>query len=418
MPKQIFAPITKVDTVNRIVYGVAALEEVDKSKEIMDYEGSKKYFEKWSLNIKKASGGKSVGNVREMHKPIAAGKLNEITFDDDNKRIEVASKVVDDSTWAKVEEGVLTGYSIGGEYVKKWKDTIHKGVKRYIVDPNEISLVDNPCMYGATFDVVKADGSHVTKTFVGGEAIKQYWSCSTEDCDAFHLTKEEAVSCDTVSKSAPDDEEDEEIPGTGEDEEVKKSLYDVSSLASTLSSAKWIVPTSDKAKAKFAKGMKALAEALVLLTKDEAEAITNDLATNGVTKGEGSMSEDAKKEEVVKFDEEALTQRVVKAVGASIADVIKASVKEAIDEAMEPVNEQIEVIGGAVEKMAGLPKPSKAVVKSADRAKAADGDDEGDEEEEEKPKKVVKTANVDDLVGEMREALSNPISIRKLHGAD
>ena len=49
-----------------------------------------------------------------MHAPIAAGKLTDIAFDDDAKRITVAAKIVDDDEWRKVQEGVYTGFSQGG----------------------------------------------------------------------------------------------------------------------------------------------------------------------------------------------------------------------------------------------------------------------------------------------------------------
>jgi len=57
-----------------------------------------------------------------MHGPVAAGKLTDIAFDDDAKRITVAAKIVDDDEWRKVQEGVYTGFSQGGRYVKRWPD--------------------------------------------------------------------------------------------------------------------------------------------------------------------------------------------------------------------------------------------------------------------------------------------------------
>lgn len=96
-----------------------------------------------------------------MHGKIAAGKLTDISFDDDNKRIEVAAKIVDDDEWAKVREGVYSGFSQGGRDVKRWPDA-ETGLVRYTADPNEISLVDLPCLPDATFEVVKA-GAFVEK---------------------------------------------------------------------------------------------------------------------------------------------------------------------------------------------------------------------------------------------------------------
>src|SRR6202012_464498 len=116
--------------------------------------GQKPYFEKGSAKAATSTGGKSFGAVRVMHTPIAAGKLTDIAFDDDAKRITVCAKVVDDDEWRKVQEGVYTGFSQGGRYVKRWADP-DTGLTRYTAEPHEISLVDLPCVPEATFDVVK-----------------------------------------------------------------------------------------------------------------------------------------------------------------------------------------------------------------------------------------------------------------------
>lgn len=157
----IFVPLTKVDEENRLVYGVVAEEVLDNSGEMFDYEKSKPYFQKWSLNAEMTSGGLSKGNLRAMHGKVAAGKLTDLGFDDDNRRIECCAKVVDDNEWAKVLEGVYTGFSMGGRYAEKWVEKIdgRGDVKRYAGDPTEISLVDKPCIPTATFQLIKADGA-------------------------------------------------------------------------------------------------------------------------------------------------------------------------------------------------------------------------------------------------------------------
>ena len=156
---QMFIPITKVDAVQRLVYGVATAEVEDRAKEICDYASTKPYYEKWSDGIAKTTGGKSLGNIRAMHGKVAAGKVTAINFNDDARQIEICAKVVDDAEWNKVLEGVYSGFSQGGAYVRRWADPANKGVFRYTADPNEISLVDLPCVDIATFDCIKADGS-------------------------------------------------------------------------------------------------------------------------------------------------------------------------------------------------------------------------------------------------------------------
>jgi hypothetical protein len=178
----LFLPLAKVDLDRRLVTGVATAETPDRSGEIFDYASSKPYFEKWSAEAAAASGGKSLGAVRAMHTPIAAGKLTDLAFDDNAKRITVVAKIVDDDEWRKVQEGVYTGFSQGGRYVKRWADP-NSGLTRYTADPHEISLVDLPCVPDATFDVVK-DGMVEKRSFASrAEAIDPV-NAGDDDCDA------------------------------------------------------------------------------------------------------------------------------------------------------------------------------------------------------------------------------------------
>lgn len=159
---RLFVPILKVDAVQRMVYGTAADESTDHTKEVFDYESSKPLFQAWSANFEKLTDGKSLGNVRAMHGKVAAGKVTELGLDDARKAVDVATKIVDDDEWRKVEEGVYTGFSIGGSYVKKWKDG---ELTRYTANPSEISLVDLPCNPGATFSFIKSEGVEELRKF-------------------------------------------------------------------------------------------------------------------------------------------------------------------------------------------------------------------------------------------------------------
>ncbi len=150
-----FIPFAKLDVEQRMVYGAATAEAEDLAGEICDYASSKPYFQEWSAKFAEASGGKSLGNLRAMHGKIAAGKVTAIDFDDAGKRIMIAAKVVDDDEWRKVEEGVYTGFSQGGKYVRRWPDEASPQLIRFTAQPSEISLVDLPCLPGATFSVVK-----------------------------------------------------------------------------------------------------------------------------------------------------------------------------------------------------------------------------------------------------------------------
>jgi hypothetical protein len=164
---ELFLPLLKVDLDKRLVSGVATAELPDRSGEICDYASSKPFFERWSSEALAASGGRSMGAVRAMHGKVAAGKLTDIAFDDEGKRIIVAAKIVDDDEWRKVQEGVYTGFSQGGRYVKRWPDE-ETGLIRYTAEPQEISLVDLPCLPDATFEVVK-DGVVENRVFTASE---------------------------------------------------------------------------------------------------------------------------------------------------------------------------------------------------------------------------------------------------------
>lgn len=160
---RMFIPITKVDAAQRLVYGVATAEIEDRAGEICDYASTKPFYQKWSEEIARSSGGKSLGNLRAMHGPVAAGKITAINFNDEAKQIEICAKVVDDGEWVKVQEGVYTGFSQGGTYERRWTDA--DGRSRYTAAPNEISLVDLPCLPQAMFEMIKADGTREKRHF-------------------------------------------------------------------------------------------------------------------------------------------------------------------------------------------------------------------------------------------------------------
>jgi hypothetical protein len=118
--------------------------------------------------VQKASNGKSLGNVRDSHTSKAVGKVIKLLFDDAAKAIRVGVKVVDNEAWKKVIEGVFTGFSIGGMYGKRWPDDLNKNYIRYEAIPNEISLVDLPCIPDAVIQMIKADG---TKTILSKKEV-------------------------------------------------------------------------------------------------------------------------------------------------------------------------------------------------------------------------------------------------------
>jgi hypothetical protein len=175
---QLFIPLRKADAAQRLVYGYATAERPDRAGEICDYATTKPFYEQWTADFSKASGGKSLGNLRSMHGKVAAGKISAIAFNDDEKRIEIAAKIIDDAEWRKIEEGVYTGFSQGGAYVKRWADPENPDFTRYTACPSEISLVDLPCLPEATFELVKADGASERRAFA--EPIRKEFPTSVQ----------------------------------------------------------------------------------------------------------------------------------------------------------------------------------------------------------------------------------------------
>jgi hypothetical protein len=139
-------PFSKVDQERRIVSGFATLDNVDKQADIVTTDASLKAFAKFR------------GNIREMHQPISVGKMvsfkEEKYFDPESKKfytgVYVSAYVSKgaQSTWEKVLDGTLSGFSIGGRmnkyddmYDEKMEKTV-RVIKDY--DLTELSLVDNP----------------------------------------------------------------------------------------------------------------------------------------------------------------------------------------------------------------------------------------------------------------------------------
>ncbi len=162
-----FIPLVKVDESKREVGGIVTQQSPDKDGETCHYKSTVPFYKAWSEELSKASDGKNLGNLREMHGLRAAGAGKSMVFDDTNRAIFMTFKVVDDDAWKKCTEGVYTGFSQGGEYINKWRGD--DGQLYYTAKPSEVSLVDNPCLPTAHFEFVRADGKTEMRKFKAGE---------------------------------------------------------------------------------------------------------------------------------------------------------------------------------------------------------------------------------------------------------
>lgn len=210
-----FIPFVKLDEAKRQVWGIVTAELPDKDDEVCDYLKSKPFYEKVIRDMSKATNGGNLFPLREMHQLSAVGKCIGFEFRDDEKEIFMGFEVVDDDAWNKVKKQVYTGFSQGGRCVGDMlPDPIYKGCNRYVADPIEASLVDNPCLPTARITVIKSDGSieihkfkHVEEgTFVSNERLNKLLDHYDEDSTHIHVKKGDAktkrVAGEDLSASA------------------------------------------------------------------------------------------------------------------------------------------------------------------------------------------------------------------------
>jgi chemotaxis protein histidine kinase CheA len=191
-------PISKVDQEKRIVSGWATTDAIDKQGDIVSAEASAKAFEAFR------------GNVREQHTPLAVGKVvafkQDKYYDKETEKfhngvfVDVYISKGAQDTWYKINEGILTGFSIGGS-INESEDMYDKNVDQPIrvikdYELSELSLVDNPANPNANLVSVQK--------FIPGETMEKnflenvYW-CDTND--SLILSQEGDYSCPQCTKS-------------------------------------------------------------------------------------------------------------------------------------------------------------------------------------------------------------------------
>jgi phage head maturation protease len=154
-PIQFSFQIAKVDAEKRQVWGYATIEQPDKQGDIVDYNASIEAFRKWP------------GNIRQQHdKTKAVGVCVGWEPVPDKRAIWVGAQLSrsrdGEDCFLKVQEGVLRGFSIGGEALQSRPEVGKAGgrtynrITEYRLD--ELSLVDNPACPGATIQLVKTAG--------------------------------------------------------------------------------------------------------------------------------------------------------------------------------------------------------------------------------------------------------------------
>jgi hypothetical protein len=196
-------PFTKVNREKRTVSGFATLDNVDQTGDVVTAEASLKAFEGFR------------GNIREMHTPLAVGKLvsfkPETYYDQNTKKFyngvyvtTYISKGAQD-TWEKVLDGTLSGFSIGGKIyesdneVNKSTGQTVRFIKGY--DLIELSVVDSPANELCNiFSIEKMNGQTIFKGMAAEVVTENIFYC--EESNSVFLSTEKTFDSPTSGKPA------------------------------------------------------------------------------------------------------------------------------------------------------------------------------------------------------------------------
>ena len=191
-------PIAKVNKDKRTVSGFATLDNVDRHGDVVTPDASEKAFNRFR------------GNLREMHQPIAVGKV--VSFETQDfidketgksyKGIYVdayISKGAQD-TWEKVLDGTLTGFSIGGNIVEaSYEPGDSKDDTRVIKDYElmELSLVDNPANPLANiFSIQKNENGMMMKGMATEITVENvFWCANDQMATTSEIDNKDCVIC-------------------------------------------------------------------------------------------------------------------------------------------------------------------------------------------------------------------------------
>ena len=321
-------PLTKVDKERRIVSGFASLDNVDKQDDIVTAEASMDAFAKFR------------GNIREMHQPLAVGKMVSFKadkyFDPDSKKFyngvfvsAYVSKGAQD-TWEKVLDGTLTGFSIGGR-MNKWDDGFDEKsdkairiIKQY--DLIELSLVDSPAnQFANIVSVEKVDGVDIIK---GDETVLE---------NVFY-DKESGIVMVSENESELSPTTGEQMANIGFVEKTDNEKIDM--IKFLVDSAKGINTSK-------------INKEVQPMTKSKTQVEKTDVIEDVVVAPEADASVAEVIEEVTKAEEVEATD-VVKADEVVVEEIAKAEDAEAVEtvtEAVVEVSKSEEVIADAVTEM-------------------------------------------------------------------
>ena len=354
-------PFSKVDQQRRIVSGFATLDNIDRQNDIVTTEASLEAFKKFR------------GNIREMHQPLAVGKMinfkEDKYFDPETKKFYTGvyvsayiSKGAQD-TWEKVLDGTLSGFSIGGR-MRKWDDGYDEKadmpirvIKQY--DLVELSLVDTPAnQFANVISIEKVDGVDVVK----GDGIDTvlenvFWD---EETGLVTLSEDEAAVSPTtgmpmknigfVEKSDPEKVDMVKFLVDSakniNDTEIIKEVSPMTEATEAAEEA--VVEKSEVAPETDAVVEKADAEEVVTeeVAADEADVEKAESVEDEAVEPAAEVAEDVAKSDEVVVEAIAETNDVLKSVLGDLIDTVK-SLRDEVSE----MKKSFEGVAGDVEKV-------------------------------------------------------------------
>jgi hypothetical protein len=357
-------PFSKVDKERRIVSGFATLDNVDRQKDIVTAEASVKAFSKFR------------GNIREMHQPLAVGKMvafkEDKYFDPETKKFysgvyvsAYVSKGAQD-TWEKVLDGTLSGFSIGGR-MNKWDDAYDEKmdssiriIKEY--DLVELSLVDTPAnQFANILSVEKVDGKDMVKG-VDTEIENVFWDkdsgvviLSQNEIEKSPTSGEPMQNIGFVEKN--DDEKTDMIKflvdsAKGIKTEINKeespmteTTNDITEKSDDVVEESQVAPEADAA-----------VEAADATVEKSADADEDDKPGSTVPEeSDDASGKEDDKEETMKSDDTDATVEVAEEVSKS-DDALEASIADVKDVVTKAFSDLTAVVQAQAEQIAELHK--------------------------------------------------------------
>lgn len=390
----------KMEDGRLMIEGVATNEAIDHTNEIVDYESAKTAFADWK------------GNIREQHDPKkAVGKAIEVIADDASKQIIVKafiSKGAQD-TQAKILDGTLSDFSIGGRVEKRVKEKVQKGdgeveVTRLIMKRiSETSVVDSGCNPETSFSIVKADGDSLL--LVGAEdgdegeeaaktdeptAIDQLadmlnkGEVTAEQLVAF-AKGEQAQAAAAEPVADPAATVDPEAAKADGESETKKGMYDLSSFSNVICSIGYMVRSAAE-ESEWEGDNSPLPAAMlewlktgVQIFKDMAEEETAELIAQLDEKFPAPAAAatvvenaDGKTNDVAKTEFDSLQDSITKAL-----EIDSASSAEDVTKAIDGLRDEVTKARDRIKELEGLAAPGKALLKAITKGDDVDPEAEG-----------------------------------------